>query len=92
MTSDWTAELESIHRRAVEKNMMLALVGEVEGLANITEKQWRGDNRAMPESDPEIRKKLADIRIYLHLLATSLGIDLDEAIEEKLPMIREKFK
>jgi NTP pyrophosphatase (non-canonical NTP hydrolase) len=101
--STWKAEIERIHEQALKKSGIrawsfedtcftaLALAGEVGELANIVKKQWRGDERPALSVDPAVRAELADIRIYLHLLSASLKIDIDEAIEEKLPAIRNKF-
>jgi len=58
---------------------MLALVGEVGELANMLKKRNRGE--VIP--DLEIQREIADINIYLDLLADHLGVTLDEAIIEK---------
>ena len=68
--------------------LALALCGEAGELANLIKKGWRG---YVGDFKPAIQKELADVRIYLHLLATALQVDLDEAVNEKLPEIRNKF-
>jgi NTP pyrophosphatase (non-canonical NTP hydrolase) len=101
MDDPWQWEVERIHTTATaikksgiipwsvedQRFLALALGGEVGELQNMIKKEWRGDG----DFRAGIKKELADIRVYLHLLATSLTIDLDEAVEEKLPEIRAKF-
>ncbi|AEK72929.1 nucleotide pyrophosphohydrolase [Thermococcus sp. 4557] len=58
--------------------------------------QWEGDeeireavkDRAKKEA---IADEIADVMIYLTLLAHELGIDLDEAVERKLEKNGEKY-
>lgn len=59
-----------------------ALVGEVGEYANLRKKFERGD---MPENLflKEAKKEIADIQIYLDLLAYRLNIDLSEAVTLK---------
>jgi len=115
MRPEWADEIEQIHQSAVKKSgivpwasedvrfLTLALAGEVGELANMIKKHWRGDIVPHPGFDAAVHAELADIRVYLHLLATALprsgahlktvvfGIDLDEAVKVKLPAIRDKF-
>ena len=98
--ADWEHEIEQIHRLAIKRSgilpfsiddrrfLALALAGEVVELANFIKKEWRGDPI---DIEPDVRKEMADIRVYLHLLACCFSVDLDEAVEEKLPEIRKKF-
>jgi NTP pyrophosphatase (non-canonical NTP hydrolase) len=95
----WEAPIEDIHRNAIKHSdivpwsmedtrfLALALCGEVGELANLIKKEWRGDKIEFGK----LRDELADIRIYLHLLSVSLNIDLDTAVCDKLPAIRDKF-
>lgn len=93
---DWSEKVDVIHR-AVAKNwptygtedlhfLSLALCGEAGELANLVKKEWRGDvddeNRVRWKN--KVASELADIRIYLELLAKAAGIDLDEAVETKI--------
>ena len=102
----WAAEIERIHQTAIKRSGMapwsqedirflsLALAGEVGELGNFVKKEWRGDFRTLDQRQSyqkAVMKELADIRVYLHLLATAFHVDLDEAVEEKLPEIRKKF-
>jgi NTP pyrophosphatase (non-canonical NTP hydrolase) len=73
--------------------LALAITGEAGELANLVKKAWRGD-----DIDPaSVRDELADIRIYLEHLTRHLGIDLDQACQQKLDEVsdrlsrREKF-
>lgn len=61
---------------------MVAVVGEVGELANIMKKVRRGDFD-MADVYDKISDELADIQIYLDLLADQLGVDLGEATRAK---------
>lgn len=59
-----------------------AVIGEVGEYANLRKKYERGD---ITEFDFRIEaaKEIADIQIYLDILAFQLGIDLGEAVRQK---------
>lgn len=59
-----------------------ALVGEVGEYANLRKKVDRGDF-TMKEALPMLANELADVQIYLDILAFRLGIDLGKATQEK---------
>lgn len=59
-----------------------AMVGEVGEYANKRKKFERGD-LTQEEFDAEARSELADVVIYLDLLAAQLGINLGEAVRDK---------
>lgn len=59
-----------------------AMVGEVGEYANLRKKYERGDIN-LEEFRFEGGKELADIQIYLDLLAYQLGIDLGKATTDK---------
>lgn len=59
-----------------------AVVGEVGEYANLRKKYERGD-LSKEEFEIEASKELADIQIYLDLLAFRLGINLGEAVRAK---------
>lgn len=59
-----------------------ALIGEVGEYANFRKKFERGDITE-EEFMRHARKELADVQIYLDLLAKRLGIDLGRAVIEK---------
>jgi NTP pyrophosphatase (non-canonical NTP hydrolase) len=62
--------------------LTLGLCGEVGELANLTKKDWR-DNFVGGRTKA-IGEELADIRIYLELVATAYGIDLNAVCSEKV--------
>jgi dCTP diphosphatase len=64
---------------------MLALVGEVGELAEIM--QWSSDEDLLTEIESEsteFGRELADVAIYLILLSSQVGVNLGDAIEEKI--------
>ena len=72
-----------------ERFLALALCGEAGELANYIKKRWR-DGVSFEE---EIRDEIADIRVYLELLAKCFGIEgerLDERVKLKLEKVIEK--
>ncbi len=69
--SDWTPA-----------DWMTALAGEVGELANLLKKVRRGDV-LMTSARSDIADELADVAIYLDLLAYHCGVDLSRAIVEK---------
>lgn len=74
-----------------ERFLALALCGEAGELANMVKKRWR-DKADLTE---EIRDEIADIRVYLELIAKRFGIEgskLDERVASKLEKVVEKFK
>ena len=71
--------------------MALAICGETGELANMVKKRWRDD----ADLTEEIRDEIADIRVYLELLAKCFGIEgdkLDQRVESKLLKVVEKHK
>lgn len=74
-----------------ERFLALALCGEAGELANLIKKRWR-DGADFKE---EIRDEIADIRVYLELLAKCFDIEgekLDRRVEQKLLLVVEKHK
>lgn len=61
---------------------MCATAGEVGEAANIVKKVLRGDF-TIDEARPELAKELADVALYLDLVANLAGIDLGKAVLEK---------
>lgn len=66
-----------------------ALVGEVGELANVLKKIDRGDFAYVLKAD-EIEKELADIQIYLDLLAHTLCVDLSNATINKFNEVSDR--
>lgn len=58
----------------------LALVGEAGKMANLVKKEWRGDGPL----DSKFADEIADIQIYLWLLAEIAGVDIAEACYTKI--------
>jgi NTP pyrophosphatase (non-canonical NTP hydrolase) len=74
-----------------ERFLALGLCGEAGELANMIKKRWR-DGVDLTE---EIRDEIADIRVYLELIAKCFGIEgekLDHRVESKLLKVVEKHK
>ena len=61
---------------------MTAVCGEVGELANMLKKVRRGDY-TLKENRKEIADEIADVVIYLDILADKTGIDLGEAVISK---------
>jgi len=65
--------------------LTLALCGETGELANIVKKVWRDKNST---SDEKLFDELADVYIYLSLIAYWCGIDLDVRATEKMEEVK----
>jgi len=66
-----------------------AITGELGEAANIIKKVKRGDI-SLEEARPEIAKELADVQIYLDILAKQCGVDLGKATIEKFNEVSER--
>jgi NTP pyrophosphatase (non-canonical NTP hydrolase) len=78
-----TAKLFPSYSNQDERFLTLALCGEAGELANMIKKRWR-DGVDLSE---DIREEIADIRVYLELIAKCFGIEgdkLDKEVERKL--------
>jgi NTP pyrophosphatase (non-canonical NTP hydrolase) len=86
-----TAPLFPVYSSQDERFLALALCGETGELANLIKKRWRDG----ADFSNEIREEIADIRIYLELLAKCFDIEgekLDKEVEKKLLKVAEKHK
>ena len=86
-----TGHLFPAYSNTDERFLALALCGEAGELANIIKKRWRDGADLREEACDEI----ADIRVYLELLAKCFGIEgekLDRRVEQKLLKVVEKHK
>lgn len=66
-----------------------AVVGELGEYANIRKKIERGD-LTLEEARPDLADELADVVIYLDILAAQLGIELGDAVMSKWNRTSEK--
>ena len=74
-----------------ERFLALALAGEVGELCNMVKKRWR-DGKDLTD---EIRDEIADIRVYLELMAKCFDIEgakLNRQVADKLRRVAERFK
>lgn len=67
-----------------------AMMGEAGEFANFYKKFVRGDF-TLEEIKPELEKELADVMVYLDLLAARLDIDLGEATRKKFNEVSERW-
>lgn len=78
--------------------MGLALGGEVGEVQNLIKKLARGDYGSMRESAfkekfiVNIREELGDVLFYFVSLCSSLGIELDDVVENIIPKVEAKSK
>lgn len=68
---------------------MVAVAGEVGELANLLKKVRRGDV-GLCDAREEIAKEIADVQIYLDILAFRAGVDLGEATIAKFNEVSER--
>lgn len=88
---DMTSHLFPSFSNEDERFLVLALCGECGELANMIKKRWR-DGVDLTE---ECRDEIADIRVYLELIAKRFdieGIKLDFRVQDKLAKVVEKHK
>ena len=70
--------------------LALSLGGECGELSNILKKAWRGDFE-LKDRWAEVGGELADIRVYLELLARAMGYDLDACVRRILPKLERRW-
>lgn len=69
----------------------LALSVSIEAAELLECFQWSGDDLEAPERSAEIEAEMADVLIYLAMLADHRGVDLDRAVREKLAAAARKY-
>lgn len=65
-----------------DSDWLMAVTGELGEFANLRKKVLRGDIDIV-DAKPELAKELADVVIYLDILAFRMGIDLGDAVRDK---------
>lgn len=73
-----------------ERFLALALCGEAGELANLIKKRWRDGK----DLQAECRDEIADIRVYLELLAKCFNIEgtkLDAQVQNKLERVMKRL-
>ncbi len=76
------------------KNLVMALAGEAGELAEIF--QWLTPEQsqaamAKPDQAQAVRREMADVFAYLLRLADVTGVDLEEALVEKIELNRQRY-
>ena len=69
----------------------LALSVSIEAAELLECFQWSGDDLEAPERSAEIEAEMADVLIYLAMLADHRGVDLDRAVRAKLAANEKKY-
>lgn len=74
------------------KNLAMALTGEVGEL--VEHFQWLTEAQSRELTGTElqaVREEIADVQIYLMLLADRLGLDLLDAVDDKIRINEDKY-
>jgi NTP pyrophosphatase (non-canonical NTP hydrolase) len=72
----------------------LAISISLEAAELLEHAQWVPDtemNATVEKNRNEIRHEIADIAMYLALLAHDLGVDIDECVQDKLALNEQKY-
>jgi dCTP diphosphatase len=88
------ADARDWNRYHSPKNLAMALTGEVGELVEIF--QWLTEEQSLgvaasPETARPVRDELADVLLYLVRLSTVLGVDLNEAVTNKIERNAQKY-
>ena len=76
------------------KNLAMALTGEVGELVEIFQWQTEAQSRLVandPTTAQAVRDELADVLLYLVRLSSVLGVDLNDAVVQKLEKNAKKY-
>jgi len=77
---------------------VLGLNGECGELANITKKYlryilgWKGNFLSTEEYIKKLKDELADIQIYLYLVAGKFNLNLEDLVKEKMEINIKRFE
>ena len=76
------------------KNLVMALTGEVGELSEIFQWMTEADSKnagVNPKTSQAVQDELADVLLYLVRLSSALGVDLNEAVRQKLQKNAQKY-
>ena len=74
------------------KNLAMALTGEVGELVEHFQWLTETESRELPEAELQaVREEIADVQIYLMMLADRLGLDLLDAVDDKIRINEAKY-
>lgn len=104
---DWYEKVDRIHRAVLANGpswrmitpygrddmigLTLGLAGEAGEVAGDVKKHLRGDFDEV-ELRERLKKELADVRVYLEMIAHALAIDLDAAVADKLDEVEKRWR
>ncbi len=74
------------------RNLLISLVAEIGELCEVL--QWKDDSEILENIDNlrnPLEDELADVAIYLMLLANELGVDLEKAVLRKIKKNEERY-
>lgn len=86
------ADARDWHQFHSPKNLVMALVGEIGEL--VEEFQWLTEDESRnlsAQSLVDVGEELADVQIFLIMLADKLGVDLLAAVDEKITKNEAKY-
>lgn len=105
MKPPWFSRADNIHRTIVSKiqnrtpysdddgiYLTLGVAGEAGEVADVVKKLVRQDFANKEEFLAKLREEMADLRIYLELLAHCTETDLDMEVERKLQIVEERWR
>ncbi|MBR9660429.1 nucleotide pyrophosphohydrolase [Bacillus thuringiensis] len=69
----------------------LALSLSLEASELLENFQWQSSNEAVSQKREDMKEELADVLMYALLFAHEVGVDIKQAIEEKLQKNNEKY-
>ena len=71
------------------KNLAISLALEASEVLELF--QWTKDNQLPKGSEKELKKELADVYYWLLLISHEFGVDLDDALNEKMKENEKKY-